>query len=250
MASPPRKPATPADQARLGKSAHGVSGAGPGLAKRTAIEYSTRAYVLLALLEGRAVKEDRIEDAARESRIESYVAELRRPATVVALPGPASAARCELLAETALELARAGEGGRARRAVLDARQMGTSLLEGGHDKRVAGAMIMAGDTFVLLSEMVLAAECFTLAAVAYDGLRSLLGAARARFGLATALRELGDPRARPVLEDAGELYEEIGDQVSAHAIDRLLREMQADFEESPESFHSSSRILRVSREQT
>lgn len=191
----------------------------------------------------RVVKEDRIEEAARQSRTESYVAELQRPATVVPFPAPASAATCELLAETALEMARAGEGRRARRAAHDARQMATSLRQ---DEQVAGAMLMTGDAFVLLTEMHLAAECFTIAAVAYDGARHLIGAARARFGLATTLRELHDPLARAVLEDAGELYEEIGDQVTAHAIDRLLREMQADFEESPRSFHSSSsRILRV-----
>ena len=69
---------------------------------------------------------------------------------------------------------------------------------------------------------------------------SLRSAAQARVGLARALFMLGDASSRAILEDAGTIFEEIGDDEAVHAIDRELREMQATLEESPRSFHSAS----------
>jgi hypothetical protein len=47
-----------------------------------------------------------------------------------------------------------------------------------------------------------------------------------------------EPAARGILEDAGDLFEDLGDEPTVRAIDLTLREVQNDFEESPRSFHA------------
>lgn len=207
------------------------------------------------------MKHDRIGETEEQApRPASYIAELRRPAPVAAMRGTggviafpaaapvASVATCELLAETAVTYAGAEAADRAERAANDALKMAPSLLATEDEPgrlAVANAMVLTGDAFVLLSDMERAAEAFEIAVTAFDALGDLGGAARARFGLSTVLRDLRDPRARAVLEDAGELFEEAGDQTTVLVIDRLLREMRTDFEETPRSFHSSHRMFRV-----
>jgi len=39
-------------------------------------------------------------------------------------------------------------------------------------------------------------------------------------------------------DEAGELFEELGDDAAVKSIDLALREADADFEESPASFHA------------
>jgi hypothetical protein len=73
-----------------------------------------------------------------------------------------------------------------------------------------------------------------------DGIGRRRAAAEARVTLARALRGLGDPSVRAVLEDAGTIFEDLGAEAEVRAIDLELREIEAELEESPRSFHASS----------
>jgi hypothetical protein len=56
-----------------------------------------------------------------------------------------------------------------------------------------------------------------------------------------ALWAAGDPACREAFEDAGTLFEELGDEAAVRAIDVLLREVANLVEESPRSFQSGGR---------
>jgi hypothetical protein len=182
-------------------------------------------------------------------RLQSDIVEIRRPATVtdVRAPRAPKTPTYALLAQAALDLAKANEHGLARKTAADALDLSRAALDCESADRlgVAHVVMMIGDAYLRLSEMHSARECFELATGLFDFAGALGDAAHARIGLGTALRELCDPRARAVVEDAGEIFEELGDQAAVLQIDRVLREMQADFEECPRSFHSSIGILRV-----
>jgi len=60
--------------------------------------------------------------------------------------------------------------------------------------------------------------------------------ARASLDLGAALIALGDPTCRELLEDAGTLFEDIGDEDAVLRVDAMLRTAQATIEESPRSF--------------
>lgn len=63
------------------------------------------------------------------------------------------------------------------------------------------------------------------------------GAAEARLALGSMmLEEAADPRARTLLEDAGVLFEELGDETRASLAMARLEEALAVIEESPRSF--------------
>jgi hypothetical protein len=71
-----------------------------------------------------------------------------------------------------------------------------------------------------------------------------------RTAAATALRALGDrlferrdPVARAVLEDAGSLFEELGDEKAVLEIDQALRVLADEIEESPRSFQAGARRM-------
>jgi hypothetical protein len=65
--------------------------------------------------------------------------------------------------------------------------------------------------------------------------------ARARLALGRAQLDLGDAACRKTLEDAGEMFEELGDAASAQRVEALLRAAEACIvEESPRSFHATS----------
>lgn len=66
--------------------------------------------------------------------------------------------------------------------------------------------------------------------------------ARASLDLGEALVALGDPTCRELLEDAGTLFEDMGDEEAVLRIDRLLRTAQATIDESPSSFQM--RVVR------
>jgi hypothetical protein len=62
---------------------------------------------------------------------------------------------------------------------------------------------------------------------------------QARYALGRALTKLGDPKSRVMLEDAGTIFEELGDEEAVRRIDAALREAESRIEESPRSFHST-----------
>ncbi|HVH48016.1 MAG TPA: hypothetical protein VM925_37035, partial [Labilithrix sp.] len=144
------------------------------------------------------MNEDRVEEVRGRSNPESDIVEIRRPATVIAFPSArvsparsASTPTCQLLAQTALDLARSSEHGLARRAARDALKLTESLLgceEPNERAAVARALLTTGEAFLLLHEMHRAKDCFETASGLFDRDRELAGAAQARVGLANALR--------------------------------------------------------------
>lgn len=62
--------------------------------------------------------------------------------------------------------------------------------------------------------------------------------AEARFAIGCALLALAEPSARVMLEDAGTLFEELGDDEAVMRVDAALREAEATIEESPRSFQA------------
>lgn len=62
--------------------------------------------------------------------------------------------------------------------------------------------------------------------------------AQASVDLGEALVVLGDPTCRELLEDAGTLFEDLGDDDGIRRVDTLLRTAQATIEESPRSFQA------------
>jgi hypothetical protein len=194
------------------------------------------------------------------ARFESDIREIRQDADVIPLPlgerptaslmpYAASAMTCRLLAKMALDHARAAEHALGRSAGEDALLLIETLAEGGQGDRgaAAHASMATGEAFTLLHEIHRARDCFEIAVRLFDGARDIAHAARARVALADALLALHDASARAVLEDAGELYEDIGDESSARAIDMALRQAQAELEESPRSFHVRAAASRLAR---
>lgn len=161
----------------------------------------------------------------------------------LACTAPPSPAAIHVLAELALAELAAGRHDAARRVAEDA--VGLLRTAAVRDRIAAArASLLVGDALLGLHEAHRAKAAFQDAAAAFDDAeptpRSLASAAQARVGLARALVMLGDPSARAILEDAGTIFEELGDEEAVRAIDRELRDIQATLEESPRSFHSAS----------
>lgn len=152
-------------------------------------------------------------------------------------PSAIDAAR--VLAELAIERARRGDAQIARQSIDDA----AVLLEAA-DEPVATARVslLLGDALLSLHEAHRAKARFAEALHVLEAEEDLAGSARALLGLARALQMLGDAAARNAFEDAGLLYEDLGEDATVHAIDRELRALEAEIEESPRSFSSCHRI--------
>ena len=194
---------------------------------------------------------------ARLTRLESEIRELRGARDDEDDAGPDSTGphtmptggwnrMVLLLAEMGVHQVALGENEQARRTVND----GLLLLPSVRDAFAsAAASMLFGEALLGLHEAHRARERFDVAAAIYDELGDMAAAARARVGLARALVLLRDPSARAVLEDAGDLYEELGDQEAMRSIDFELRETAADFEESPRSFHAfpSDRAIPIKK---
>jgi hypothetical protein len=142
------------------------------------------------------------------------------------------------LAEAARDHFAAGEMTDARRAAEDALLVIDTI---GNARDVGEVSLVLGDVLLGLYEGHRARERFAAAVVAFDEKNDLASAARARLGLARAMLMLRDPAARTVLEDAGTIFEELGDEPQVLAVDRALREADADLEGCPTSLHVSLR---------
>jgi len=123
----------------------------------------------------------------------------------------------------------------ARAAAMDALLL-LGMLE--ENRRWAELSCTLGEVLLALSEAHRARERFDEAAAFFDEAADLEASANARVGLARAMTMLRDPVGRAVLEDAGTLFEEIGDHEAAKVIDIELRELTAVLEESPASFQA------------
>lgn len=150
------------------------------------------------------------------------------------LPSPATA---HVLAEIALEQIAEGRATEARRIADDAFGLLDAIPDALSSARVS---LLLGEASLALSEAHRARAAFEEAARSFDAAGDRAAAARARVGLARALLALGDASGRAVLEDAGEIYEDLGDEDAVYAIDRELRAVQACLDESPRSFSAVS----------
>ncbi len=139
------------------------------------------------------------------------------------------------LAEMAREHARQGDVDGALRAADDALAL-LPWLETARATCLVRKLL--GETFVALGRRAEASEHFEAAIRLFDARGDRRGAADARYLLGCALlaREDPDPRSRTLLEDAGLLFEELGDDVAARLVEAKLAEADDRIEESPRSF--------------
>lgn len=140
-----------------------------------------------------------------------------------------------VLAEMAVHHVVVRELEAARRAATDALLLVDMIDE---DVVRAELSLSLGEVLVEVFEAHRARERFEAAIVIFDQRRDLGAAARARVGLARAMSSLRQPVARALLEDAGTAFEDLGDDDAVRAIDVELRELAADFDESPASFQA------------
>jgi len=147
-----------------------------------------------------------------------------------------------VLADLAIERATRRDADAARQAIEDAEL----VLEGVEDVKAAARIrISIGEAFLELRETLAAQERFehALETLGEDG--PVDARARALLGVARALAGRREGAARAAFEEAGLLYEDLGDEERVIAIDRELRTLEAAIEESPRSFSSSHRISVV-----
>lgn len=117
-----------------------------------------------------------------------------------------------------------------------------AVLSRAPDTNAAHALLTKGEALLATHDAHRAKARFQDALATFEAEDDRPGTARALLGLARALHMLGDAAARAALEDAGLLYEDLGDDTTARAIDRELRALEAEIEESPRSFSSHHRI--------
>ncbi len=149
------------------------------------------------------------------------------------------------LAELAYETALGGDDAGARALAFDAANLAVAL-----DPRSLGTgptFAAVGHAMLAVSEVHRARDAFEDAVAAFDAAWDRSAAAHARLGLAEAMLRLQDPAARVVLEDAGSLFEEIGDAKMVDAVDRALRDAEARFYDSPRSFAATTVASRLRR---
>lgn len=102
--------------------------------------------------------------------------------------------------------------------------------------RVLSMLATMALRYARLGELDAARRAADEALALFGEARDAQAIARASFELGEALLALGDPTCRELLEDAGTLFEDLGDEQAVLRIDRLLRLAEASIEESPRSF--------------
>lgn len=184
-------------------------------------------------------------DSGAPPRAQSEVIELKASDAqggLRTLPFLGWATTARLFAELAQEHVTLGEMGDARAAAEDALLILDTITD---PQSLAEVSLVLGETLLALHEAHRAKERFVASMPAFDLHGDATRAARARLGVARAMRMLGDPAARPMFEDAGTLFEELGDEATVLAIESELRALEADFEETPRSFQSVSKIASL-----
>jgi tetratricopeptide (TPR) repeat protein len=145
----------------------------------------------------------------------------------------------ETLAETAAEHVARGEREEALRTIADA----VDLLEDVRDRSLATrSQLVIGESLVQLGLYERAEKRLEEAVALADRAGDAHLGARARLALGKAWLGLDDSSCRGILEDAGEMFEELGDVETVLMIDKLLRIATLSLEESPRSFHGHRRM--------
>ncbi len=84
---------------------------------------------------------------------------------------------------------------------------------------------------------------FQFARGAFERVDDRSGNARALLGLGRVLLGLEEPSSREALEDAGTVFEDLGDDEGMRHVEQLLRAAESSVErESPRSFHSAGSL--------
>jgi hypothetical protein len=148
------------------------------------------------------------------------------------------AARVELLAAAASRAFSRGEVGDAHRAAKRALAVLGTLED---DPALAPAELVVGRCLVGLGAPHQALLVLDAAIRHADACGDPRTQARALEALGHALWSLGDPACREVLEDAGTIFEELGEEAAVRSIDSLLRDVSLLVEESPGSFQAGAR---------
>jgi hypothetical protein len=103
--------------------------------------------------------------------------------------------------------------------------------------RVLSAIAGMAARYARLGEIDAARQAADEALSAFADVTNPVALARASLDLGEALIVLGDPTCREILEDAGTLFEDLGDEDGIRRVDTLLRTADASIEQSPRSFH-------------
>lgn len=104
--------------------------------------------------------------------------------------------------------------------------------------RVLGAIAEMAVGYARVGELDAARRAADEALRAFGDASDARVIAQASLDLGEALVLLGDPTSREILEDAGTLLEDVGDEDGIRRVDVLLRAAQATIEESPRSFQA------------
>jgi hypothetical protein len=170
--------------------------------------------------------DDADDDAAPSSHVSEVVA-IRRPADY------ASTAR--IMANLATEHAAEGDLDTARSFANDAALL-LGPVDPSRSPEAANAFLAIGHAMLTVSEAHRARAAFEDAALGFEARGEQSAAAHARLGLASALLSLHDPTARIALEDAGAVFEDLGDVAMVEAVELAIRDAEARFQTSPRSF--------------
>lgn len=165
---------------------------------------------------------------------------------IVVRRGADYAATARTMADLALESACGGDVSGARSFAEDAAVL-LSPVDPAETPEAASAFLALGHAMLATSEAHQARAAYEDAVVGFEKAEDLRGAAHARLGLAHALLELHEPAARAVLEDAGAVFEDLGDEAMVASVDACIRDAEARFSASPRSFataHVPSRLAR------
>lgn len=165
---------------------------------------------------------------------------------IIVRRGADYAATAQTMADLALESVAAGDLAAARSFADDAAIL-LAPVDPAETVEAAGAFLALGHAMVAVSEAHQAQRAYEDAILAFEKAGERDGAAHARLGLAHALLELHDPSSRIVLEDAGAIFEELGDEEMMGAVDACIRDAEARFSSSPRSFASAYMPSRLAR---
>lgn len=104
--------------------------------------------------------------------------------------------------------------------------------------RILGTIAEMAVRYARLGELDAARRAADEALSAFGDATDAQAIAQASVDLGEALVILEDPTCREILEDAGTLFEDLGDDDGVRRVDLLLRRAEATIEESPRSFQA------------
>ena len=142
-----------------------------------------------------------------------------------------------VLVETAVHHVVVRELDAAHRAAHDALLLVDLVDESESESDTSGELsLVLGEVLLEVFEVERARERFEAAIAVFERRGDVRGVARGRVGLARAMAAVRDPVACAVLEDAGTVFEDLGEEELVRAIDLELREVSAEL--APASFRA------------